>query len=191
MSAALLLVAVSATAAQAISIEPLSTKFESASNPVKFAIGSGFEIVCNKVKLSGTTRSSKSSSVDVTPTLSECETKVPLVLTWKVESECKEAGTVPWTLTLTSGTNPFLGGIKLNCPLVFKLSGEKCLTMPVQSTTSGLEWMSFSEPIKSELHFNTSGMKSEATFFCEAQGLDGTTHGTVKGVTTIAGIDAK
>jgi len=95
---------------------------------------------------------------------------------------------VPWTLTLTSGTNPFFGGVKLNCALAFKWQREKCLTMPVQTKTSGLEWRSFTEPIKSELTFSTSGLTVEATPFCQLQGINGGS-GEIKAKMTIAGIE--
>ncbi len=180
----------SASASAAISIEPLNTKFEGTSTSLRLAVAGGEEVRCSKISLSGTTEATKSNSVKVTPAITGCKSE-PFALSGPTVV-CKEKGTVPWTLTLTSevGAHEFDGSVRLNCSLTLSLEkGEKeaCISMSDQTAENALEW--FSGESLSELKIGASRMTNSVNAACESIGFKSFNADTMKMTTlTLKGI---
>lgn len=165
------LMAVSASSALAVSIEPLNTKFETTSEHGSLKVGSGTkssEWSCEAATIAGKTNSTKTNFVNVTPTVGKCRTTISNTehtLTWV--SSCKTEGTVPWTLTLTEGTGPFTGTTKFNCPATLTIdAGAACVVdVSEQTVANHLEWTTLkaSEPFESALQFEPGAIKYKGT----------------------------
>lgn len=178
--------AVTAASASAVSIEPLSTKFSSNSS-----IGAGWTSSeaswnCAKATIAGTTNSTKTNYVDVTPTFSECVAHIgtgtyPITYT----NNCSKAeGALPWRLTFNEGGK---GSVKVNCALEANLSG--CvITAPAQTIENGFTW---SNEGAKNLHivFAASFKLNKATFACQAIGLIAVTK-ALSADFSVAGIQA-
>jgi hypothetical protein len=121
--------AATATAAQAITIEPLNKSFESKAVKVSISGGSFFEC---RFTVSGKTNSTKTDYVNVTPTFKECEDIYPSV-TYTNTSTCETGHSVPWTWTLNEGTSPYKGTTTVNCVGKFTF-GTVCTVEIVRQT---------------------------------------------------------
>jgi hypothetical protein len=149
--------AATATSAFAVTIEPLNTKFEGKGTSIEWKTSGGVWS-CNKSTLTGTTNSTKTNNVNVSPAFSGCEMEV-ITSKYAVAyaNKCKSESTVPWNLALTSGKGPFTGTVKLNCPFTLNVEKGLCIvTVSEQTLENDLTWTTLSgtEPFSSQLAFS-------------------------------------
>jgi hypothetical protein len=173
--AACALAATASSAFATISIEPVSTAFKGSPESVTVHTGAS-EWGCTRGSeyLKGTTQPSKLDYVNVTPTIAKCETMFGGGLwTMTFSNSCTKEGTVPWTLTLTEGTGPYQGSVKLNCALTVNIDEGGCVISVLEQTLNkSLRWSSFASG--SDLTLDLTNMKYKATkygFACELAGL--------------------
>ena len=151
--------AATAASASAITIEPLNTKFEATGESVEWTYHGGSFSCANKAKIVGTTNSTKTNNVKVTPSMAGCILSIGANhYNVTYANECKVMGTVPWTLTLTSGTGPFTGTTTLNCGFSLAIEGGGCTVKASEQTIANhLAWTTLkaTEPFKSQISFNS------------------------------------
>lgn len=161
-------VASAAASALAVSIEPLNTKFEATSEPrVEIDVG-GTIWTCGQATIAGATNSTKTNYVNVTPSIAECSSTFGTTKhSMKYANSCTEKGTVPWTLTLTSGSGPFTGTTTLNCAATLTIDkGEACVVKVSAQTIEGhLEWATLkaTSPFESKIDFLLGAIKYKGT----------------------------
>jgi hypothetical protein len=150
-----------AASAMAVSIEPLSTKFEgtNAGSTVKWNDPSIGTWKCETATLTGTTRATKTNVVEVTPAFSKCG-EAPFTFEYSNSPTiCEPEGFkgLPWTVTLNAGGT---ASVKLNCSLVDKEQGGLCtVAAPSQTITSGVFWKNEGANTLG-LEFSTASFKS-------------------------------
>lgn len=151
---------VGVAAAQAITIEPLNKSFEGETS-VSLSFLHGGKLTCH-LKVSGTTNATKTNYVNITPALTECTSGIG---GWKYTNTttCEKEQTVPWTLTLTEGTNPFTGSMAVNC--VGKITQTLCeIEILRQTAAKSVRWETTGE--NSWLTLNASLFKYKANNGC-------------------------
>ena len=160
-----LALAATAESASAISIEPLNKKFEgSTTSSIEMTANGVGSWSCAKATIAGTTNSTKTNYVNVTPAITGCF--IAEVHTMTYANVCKEKGTVPWTFTLTAGTGPFTGTVKLSCAFTLTIdTGECVVRVPEQTIEKHLEWSTIkaTEPFESKIALNLEKIKYEPT----------------------------
>jgi hypothetical protein len=115
--------AATATAAQAITIEPLNKSFKGTKVGATVESGGEGRLECS-LTVSGTTNSTKTNYVNVTPAFTGCSFG-GFAIVYTNTSTCETGQSVPWTLTLNEGTNPYKGTTRVNCVGKFQI-GEVC-----------------------------------------------------------------
>jgi hypothetical protein len=161
--------AVGAASAQAITIEPLSTKFSGERwSSVYFG---PFE--CQSFTVAGTTNATKTNYVELTPGFTKCYSGIYAKFT--NTTKCAAGKTVPWTWTLSEGSNPYKGSITVNC--VGTLSMVGCNVEIVRQTTPSkvVTWKTAGNSSRIEL---SGELKYTSEKSCEAFGFkpEGTTR---------------
>jgi hypothetical protein len=134
--------------AQAITIETTnkSTEF-SAETKASILFKGGNKISCKKLTYHGNTY--KTNYVTVTPAFEECKLNGIVGVAYANTTECAKGQSVPWTWTLTEGSNPFYGTTTLNCAATFTVhpGGFSCTIKVLQQGTpaQSLRWETGSE----------------------------------------------
>jgi hypothetical protein len=129
---------VAATAASAmatVSIEPLNTKFTGkAAISTEWELNPNLFLACSSSTSAGTTNSTKTNYVNLTPAFSGCTYVIGTVKrTATLSNSCKTEGTVPWTLTFNGAAGKGNASLKLNCALLIKMGA--CTVTAAEQTT--------------------------------------------------------
>jgi hypothetical protein len=134
--------AAASSAMATVSIEPLNTKFTGKGlNGPEWELSPNLFVGCSSFAASGTSNSTKSNNVSLTPTIASCHYSIGEARkTMTVANSCHTEGTSAWTLVFAGSAPKGAGSIKLNCSTVLTL-GSCVITAAEQTTTeTAISW---------------------------------------------------
>jgi hypothetical protein len=171
--------AASSSAMASVSIEPLNTKFSGHASGTTTMTLNGVTTECTSVAFAGTTNSTKTNYVNITPTFSKCTDEIAsLKREVTITSSCAKEGTVPWTYTLNEVGTEHRASLRLNCALLLK---RGTCTMTIAEQTSGETSTAWRGTTSLELVSSANGLTTTVNQHCEEIGLAG-------GKTTLGGL---